>query len=158
MNKSLAIVMMGATLFVGAMTNAQEIRRTERPGSPLSNLVRVPAGYEYVFISGTTAGSGGTPIPDGADTREQVAIIYNKMKSWLEGEGMTMADIVMLRVFLVPDPATGRVDARGANEAYAQFFGSADQPILPSRITLPTTLNGRAMAEIEAIAAKKVGP
>ncbi|EQB01944.1 hypothetical protein L288_17130 [Sphingobium quisquiliarum P25] len=135
--------------------SAEGIKRTERPGSPLSNLVRVPAGYDTVFISGTTAGSGGTPIPEGADTKAQVTIIYEKFRNWLAGEGMTMADIVMLRVHLVPDQATGRMDTKGANEAYALYFGAADQPLLPSRITLPTKLGGRAMAEIEAIAAKK---
>ncbi len=155
LQKLFGALLLGTALFSAGLVNAEEIRRTERPGSPLSNLVRVPAGYDYVFISGTTAGSGGTPIPVGADTKAQVSIIYEKFKTWLAGEGMTMGDIVMLRVFLVPDPNTGRVDTRGANEAYAMFFGSAEQPVLPSRITLPTSLGGRAMAEIEAIAAKK---
>jgi enamine deaminase RidA (YjgF/YER057c/UK114 family) len=118
--------------------------------------VTVPAGYATTYISGTSAGSGGFAIPEGADTQAQVAIIYDRFKSWLAAEGLSLGDIVMLRVFLKPDPAKGgKMDTAGANAAFDMFFGTKAQPNKPARITLPAELGGRAMAEIEAVVAHK---
>lgn len=128
------------------------IKRVDRPTTTISNLVTVPPGYAFSFIAGTTAGSGGTAVPAGADTKAQAILIYEKFKAWLAAEGLSLADVVMMRVFLVADPATGQMDTKGANDAYNLFFGTAAQPNKPARSTFQVAgLGGRAtLVEIEA--------
>lgn len=135
-----------------AQAQPAPVKRVDRPTTTISNLVTVPPGYALSFISGTTAGSGGTPIPPGSDTKAQTIIIYEKFKSWLAAEGLGMGDIVMMRVFLVADPKTGQMDTKGANDAYNLYFGTAAQPKKPARLTLQVVGFGGqgSLVEIEA--------
>lgn len=152
-----AVLAMAAAAGAASAAPLKTIKRTDRPTSPISNLVVVPPGYATGYISGTTSGSGGTKTPEGADTKAQGVIIYEKFKTWLEAEGLSMADIVSMRVYLVASPATGRMDTRGANEAYSQFFGTADQPNKPARATVQVAALGgpTTLIEIEAVYAYK---
>jgi enamine deaminase RidA (YjgF/YER057c/UK114 family) len=140
----------------GAQTPAP-IKRTDRPTTTISNLVTVPPGYSTVYISGTTSGSGGTPTPPDADTKAQTVIIYEKFKTWLAAEGLTMGDIVSMRVYLVADATKGRMDTAGANAAYDLFFGTPAQPNKPARATIQVAALGgpTTLVEIEAVVAKR---
>jgi enamine deaminase RidA (YjgF/YER057c/UK114 family) len=56
-------------------------------------------------------------------------------------------------VYLVPDPATGKIDFAGMNEAYKMYFGTKDQPNKPVRATIQAGLVvPGALVEIEAVA------
>ncbi|HTI67093.1 MAG TPA: Rid family hydrolase, partial [Caulobacteraceae bacterium] len=65
-----------------------------------------------------------------------------------EAEGLSFADVTMMNVYLVGDPAKeGKMDAAGMNEAYRLYFGTPAQPNKPARVTVqvaalggPTTL------------------
>jgi enamine deaminase RidA (YjgF/YER057c/UK114 family) len=151
----IAAVTTAAPQSAGAQT--APIQRTDRPTTTISNLVTVPPGYSTVYISGTTSGSGGTPTPAGADTKAQTVIIYEKFKTWLAGEGLTMGDVVSMRVYLVADAARGRMDTAGANAAYDMFFGTPAQPNKPARATIQVAALGgpTTLVEIEAVAAKR---
>lgn len=146
-----ALMLLGTASYAGAREG--QITRDQRANAPISNLVTVPPGHSLTFIAGTSAGSEGTVIPEGADTEAQVTTIYEKIRGWLAKRNLTLGDIVMLRVHLSPDPKTGNIDAKGAHSAYLRYFGTAEQPNLPARVTLPTHLHGNTLAEIEAIAA-----
>ena len=69
-----------------------------------------------------------------------------------------MADVVMMRVLLVGDPAKeGKMDFPGMMEAYKTYFGTATQPNKPSRITsqVASLVQDGMLVEIEVQAAKK---
>jgi enamine deaminase RidA (YjgF/YER057c/UK114 family) len=133
------------------------IKRVDRPTTTIANIVTVPPGYATLYISGTTSGSGGTPTPPGSDTKAQTVIIYEKFTTWLASEGLTMGDIVSMRVYLVADQTKGRMDTAGANAAYDMFFGTAAQPNKPARATIQVAALGgpTTLVEIEAVAAKR---
>jgi enamine deaminase RidA (YjgF/YER057c/UK114 family) len=63
-----------------------------------------------------------------------------------------------MRVLLVGDPAKGgKMDFMGMMEAYKTFFGTAEQPNKPSRITSQVSglVAGGMLVEIEVQAARK---
>jgi enamine deaminase RidA (YjgF/YER057c/UK114 family) len=69
-----------------------------------------------------------------------------------------MGDVVMMRVLLVGDPAKGgKMDFPGMMESYKTFFGTAEQPNKPSRITSQITalVQPGMLVEIEVQAARK---
>jgi enamine deaminase RidA (YjgF/YER057c/UK114 family) len=68
-----------------------------------------------------------------------------------------MGDIVMMRVYMVADPAMeNRLDFAGMNAAYAKFFGTADQPNKPARSTVQVAalVTQGALLEVEVQAAR----
>ena len=64
----------------------------------------------------------------------------NVIQNILKEQGLAMSDVVQMRVYLVPDPATGKADFAGMNDAYRQFFGTKEQPNKPVRATIITSL------------------
>ena len=91
------------------------------------------------------------------DTEAQALSIFTKMKAQLAEMGLTMGDMVKLTVFLVGDPKNGgKMDRDGLTRAYKKFFGTADQPNLPTRSAFQISALARPqqLIEIEGIAAK----
>lgn len=125
-----------------------QVKRVGPPTAGIASVVSVPPGMGVVYVAGMTAGGGGQPIPATMDTKAQTIAVLDKLKAALAGEGLTFADVTMMNVYLVGDPAKeGRMDAAGMNEAYRTYFGTADQPNKPARVTVqvaglgsPTTL------------------
>src|SRR5690242_10447646 len=109
----------GACVALAVAGAAQaQVKRTGAPTAVISSVVAVPAGYETIYIAGSTAGMPGQPITESMDTKAQTTIILNKLKETLAAEKMTLGDVVMARVYLVGTPATGgRMDAAGMNDA-----------------------------------------
>lgn len=142
-----------------------DIARTVNPAMtvPIATSVRVPAGHDLVFISGMIPATADPSAPPGTraaygDTRTQTLSVLARLGAALEAEGLTFADVVVARVFLVGDPELGgRMDFAGLNQAFGQFFGSAEQPNRPARtvvqvVALPAP---GAMVEIDFIAAAR---
>jgi enamine deaminase RidA (YjgF/YER057c/UK114 family) len=79
-----------------------------------------------------------------------------KLKAVVEGAGYKMSDVVNAKVYLVADPATGKMDFQGMNTAFKTFFGTAANPNKPSRVTVQiAALAGPgSLVEIELVAAK----
>jgi enamine deaminase RidA (YjgF/YER057c/UK114 family) len=147
---------------------AQEIKRTGIPGStfPISLAVTVPARAQITFFAGTLADVANPDAPKGSyeaygDTNTQTTSILKKLEKLLAAEGLTLADVVKVNVFLVGDPKLdGKMDFAGLNAAYGQFFGSASQPNKPVRTALQVAalpMPG-GLLEIEATAAKVITP
>ncbi len=136
-------------------------RKLATPTAMIASSISVPAGSDLVFLSGST----GSPINPAdtdsptafGDTKAQTLSILTKMKAQLATMGLGMGDIVKLTVFLVGDPAMGgKMDRDGMTASYKQFFGTPDQPNVPTRSTVQVAALGRpqTLVEIEAIVAK----
>ena len=74
----------------------------------------------------------------------------------LKAQGLGMGDIVQMDVFLAPDPATGKMDFAGMNEAYSTYFGTADQPNKPVRAAMQVAALATSwgLVEIQVVAVK----
>ncbi len=120
------------------------------PASPIGAGAIVPAGSELFFVSG---------IPGDAkagDTAAQTVDALTKLGKVLTDNGYSFSDVVNAKVYLVADPATGKMDFMGMNNAFKTFFGTATEPNKPSRVTVQiAALAGPgSLVEIELVAAK----
>ena len=118
--------------------------------SPISAGAIVPAGSTLFFVSG---------IPGDAkagNTQAQTMDSLTKLKGVLEANGYTLADVVNAKVYLVADPATGKMDFQGMNTAFKTFFGTTAEPNKPSRVTvqIAALAGAGSLVEIELVAAK----
>jgi enamine deaminase RidA (YjgF/YER057c/UK114 family) len=151
----------GVLAFAGAAGAAAPaaIEHFGAPTAGIATAVFVPAGADTMYVSGmtppATSAAGVTPAVYG-DTETQTIGVLKRIEDALKAKGMTMADVVMLRVLLVNDPAKGGMDFAGMNKGYATFFGTATQPNKPARITSQITqlVNPAFLVEIEAQAAR----
>ena len=149
-----------AALIVSAgAVNAAELKRIGAPNSPIASAVVVPPGSTTVYVSGITP-KAVTPAANGApavfgDIKVQTSSVLTQISDILKGEDMTMGDVVMMRVYMAAD-STGAIDTAGMNEVFRTFFGAADQPNKPSRVTFQVArlVNPALLIEIEAQAAK----
>lgn len=152
-----------AALFAPS-TAAQEITRNRIPGSdfPIAQSVQVPGASELVFVSGAVP----RPIIDGGDpndpatygdTEAQTVSVLQEVQRRLQHLEMDLGDVVMMRAYLVGTPDTGgRMDFAGFMRGYTQFFGTAEQPHLPSRSAFQIAGLARPgwYVEIEVVAAR----
>ena len=119
-------------------------------GAPIGAGAIVPAGSTIFFISG---------IPGSAkagNTEAQTMDSLTKLGGVLKSQGYTFADVVNAKVYLVADPATGKMDFMGMNTAFKTFFGTATEPNKPSRVTVQVAglASPGSLVEIELTAAK----
>ncbi len=141
---------------MGTQATAAEVTRVSAGSFPISSAVVVPPGAQFAYVSGTTAPAPAAGTPAG-DTEAQTVGALGRISDLLKAQGMSLADVVMLRVYLVADPAKGgHMDFSGMMAGYTQFFGTAAQPNKPARTTVQVAgLAGPgALVEIEAQAAK----
>ncbi len=153
-------------LMIAASGNvaAHEVKRNKTPGSdfPIAQSVQVPGGTELVFVSGAVP----RPIVEGGDrndpatfgdTEAQTVSVLKEIESRLNRLGLDLGNVVMMRAYLVGTPETGgRMDFAGFMRGYTQFFGTEEQPNLPSRSAFQ--IAGLALpswyVEIEVVAAR----
>ena len=98
----------------------------------------------------------GTPAVYG-NTEQQTMGALTAIETTLKGQGLAMADVVEMQVFMVGDPAKGgKLDFDGMNASYGKFFGTTEQPNRPVRaaVQLAALANPNALVEIMVIAVK----
>jgi enamine deaminase RidA (YjgF/YER057c/UK114 family) len=129
------------------------------PTSPIAGGVAIPAGAAWVWTSGTgppvvNTDAPATDIARYGDTKTQARGVLKSIETQLAAQGLTMADVVYLRCYLVADPAKGTLDVDGWNAAYREFFGTAANPTKPARSTLGVAalVLPLWLVEIEAVA------
>ncbi len=136
------------------------VRHIQDPDRPIATGVW--AG-DTLYLSGQLA----SPVTP-ADTAKGAAAIYGdteaqsmsaltKIQAALKTEGLTMADVVMMHVYLAGDPAKGgKLDFPGMMSAYTRFFGTKEQPNKPARSAMQVAALAApwALVEIEVIAVK----
>jgi enamine deaminase RidA (YjgF/YER057c/UK114 family) len=129
---------------------------------PIAQAVEIPAGQNLVFLSGAgpdiadKSADKDSPAAYG-DTKTQTLNTLRKIEANLKSMGLAMKDVVKMQVFLVGDPALGgKMDFAGLMESYRQFFGTLDQPNLPSRSAMKVAglANPGWLVEIEVTAVR----
>ena len=145
---------------VSSAAQAQEIRRSGPPQSPISTSVAAPPGSLLVYVSGTVPDPVDASAPQGSvqrfgDTAAQTRSILRKIEAELRAQGLGLGDVVMMRVFLVAPPGQSRMDFMGMMTAYREFFGTQAQPLRPARSTMQVAglVDPGWLVEIEATAA-----
>jgi enamine deaminase RidA (YjgF/YER057c/UK114 family) len=129
--------------------------------SPQQRIASAVWAGDTLYVSGMTAPPvtpadkvKGTPALFG-DTEEQTMGALTAIETTLKGQGLTMADVVEMQVFMVGDPAKGgKLDFAGMNASYGKFFGTAEQPNRPVRaaVQLAALANPNALVEIMVVA------
>jgi len=130
------------------------------PRSPISSNVSVPANKAVFWTSGTVPSVADTSAPAGSaarfgDTKTQGISILRNIENQLKEKGLTMRDVIYLRVYVVADKNKGNTfDYQGWFDAYAQFFGTQANPTKPARSTVGVAglVNPEWLIEIEAFA------
>ena len=153
----------GAILLAAAANaSAQPVKRVGPGTSPISTSVEVPAGSQLVYVSGTVPDALKPEAAAGSverfgDTEAQTRSILGKIEKQLRQHGLTMADVVMMRVFLVAPPGQERMDFQGMMRGYSAFFGTPQQPNKPARSTMQVAglVDPGWLVEIEVTAAQK---
>ena len=151
-------------LALNGAANAQEVIRHRTPGSnfPIAAAVEVPAGKTIVYVSGmvprvTNEQSPRNSTASFGDTKAQTVSVLQAIEQALQRMNLSMKDVVKMQACLVPDPAKeNRMDFAGFMEGYTQFFGTAEQPNLPSRSVMAVAglVNPGWLVEIEVTAVR----
>jgi enamine deaminase RidA (YjgF/YER057c/UK114 family) len=148
------ILLMG-TAFLAAVASpalAQDaVVRDNPPGlftSPrFTNVVEVPARTTLVFVSGLTAQG-----PDGAapkDAKGQADAVFRNLRTALAARGLTPADVIQVRGFLVDIQAT----LPAYRQAAGNFFGASPPPA-STVVGVTGLVRPDLLLEVELIAAK----
>ncbi|QQQ02251.1 RidA family protein [Lysobacter enzymogenes] len=127
---------------------------------PFLAATTLPPGCELVLLSGHTppvidASAPADSIAAYGDTFAQTDGTLGEPQRSLRGLGLTMGDLVQLRVYVVGDPALGgRMDNEGFSRAYARWFGTPEQPrlVARTRVQVAGLVNPGWLVEIEAVA------
>jgi enamine deaminase RidA (YjgF/YER057c/UK114 family) len=148
------------SLWLAGTAQASEIRRVGGD-FPIAASVEVPAGSRLVYISGSVPDAVAPQAPQGSverfgDTEAQTRSVLTKIEAALKAHGLTLGDVVMMRVFLVAPPAERRMDFAGMMRGYSSFFGTARQPNKPARSTMQVAglVDPGWLVEIEVTAAQ----
>lgn len=155
-------IVAGLALAVSATpAAAQQVQREAAPGAPIANSVEAPPGSRIVWVSGTVPEAANPAAPPGSverygDTATQTRSILRTLETRLRAHGMTLGDVVMMRIFLVAPPGQDQMDFGGMMTAYREFFGTAAQPNRPARSTMEVSglVDRGWLVEIEVTAAK----
>jgi enamine deaminase RidA (YjgF/YER057c/UK114 family) len=141
-------------------SSAQGVRRIQPATAAIATAVWHG---DTLYVSGQVPdpvkpAAQGSPAVYAPDTRTQSENVFRKIEGILKEQGLGMADVVMMHVYLVGDPATGgKMDFAGMMAAYTQHFGSAAQPNKPARSTVQVAslVAPGALVEIEVIAVRQ---
>jgi enamine deaminase RidA (YjgF/YER057c/UK114 family) len=164
MKQGLSAVGFCASLLIGVSAWAQDVVRHRIPNSnfPIAQAVEVPAGKTTVYVSGavpivTDQAAERNTVAAYGDTKTQTESVLRAIEKTLAGMNLKMGDVIKMQVFLVGDSAKGgRMDFAGFMEGYTQFFGTKDQPNLPSRSVFQVAglANPGFLVEIEVTAVR----
>lgn len=141
-----------------------DVTRNKIPNSnfPIALSVQVPPTADMIFMSGTVPQTINPEAEPGSreaygDTEAQTVSTLVELSRRLNQLGLTLGDVVMMRAYLVGDPEMdGKMDFAGFMRGYTQFFGTEEQPNLPSRSAFQIAGLARPawLVELEVVAAK----
>ena len=144
-----------------APLHAEAPKRMGSPESPIASSVEVPEGSRLVYVSGQVPDVADATAAEGSverfgDTEAQTRSVIRKIETALKPHGLTLGDVVMMRVFLVAPPGQARMDFTGMMRGYRAFFGTREQPNKPARSTMQVggLVDAGWLVEIEVTAAK----
>src|SRR5580700_10752606 len=118
-----------------------EVIRYPIPNStfPIAQAVEVKGNVSTFYVSGQVPPVVNKDFDTNTreaygDTTTQTVGALNRIKTILDGFGLSMGDVVKMQVFLVHTPASP-MDFKAFMDGYTQFFGGS-QPNLPARSVL----------------------
>jgi enamine deaminase RidA (YjgF/YER057c/UK114 family) len=138
-----------------------EVVRHPIPNSsfPIAQSVQVSGNATTFYVSGqvppvVNKDADPSSVSAYGDTKTQTVGVLNRIKAILEGQGLSMGDVVKMQVFLVHS-TSAPMDFKAFMEGYTQFFGGS-QPNLPARsvVGVASLANPGFLVEIEVIAVK----
>jgi enamine deaminase RidA (YjgF/YER057c/UK114 family) len=140
---------------------AQDVVRTGTAQAPIATSVELPPDSRIVYVSGTVPEVADPSAPEGSvqrygDTAAQTRSVLRRIEAQLRAHGLTLGDIVMMRVFLVAPPGQAQMDFAGMMTAYREYFGTEIQPNKPARSTMEVAglVDPGWLVEIEVTAAE----
>jgi enamine deaminase RidA (YjgF/YER057c/UK114 family) len=155
----------GAYAFAGsekADLKSDKVAFFGTPASSISSSVSIPKQYNQLWISGTVPPvlnrNGETLYERYGNTEKQAEGIFKNLESQLEAKGLSLKDVVYLRVYVVPDPEKGdKPDYQGFFNAYGKYFNTEENPVKTARSTMgvDSLVNSDWLIEIEAFVAYK---
>jgi enamine deaminase RidA (YjgF/YER057c/UK114 family) len=91
------------------------------------------------------------------DTAEQTRSVLRAIEATLSELDLTLSDVVRMQVFLVTPEGDEAMDFRGFMEGYTEFFGTEEQPNLPTRSVFEVAglANPGWLVEIEVAAVRE---
>jgi enamine deaminase RidA (YjgF/YER057c/UK114 family) len=131
-------------------------------GPPTQKFANAIWAGDTLYVAGQMASpitpadpAKGTPAAYG-DTQAQTLSALKTIETILKAQGLTLADVVQMDVFLAPDPATGKMDFAGMNAAYSTYFGTPEQPNKPVRAAMQVAALATSwgLVEIQVVAVK----
>ena len=142
--------------------NSQEVEKPEvirfdRAGAPILKGVKVPAERDMYFASGIVAYPKDESKPAGdrerfGNTYEQSVSALKRIEEYLGEEGLTLKDVVAMKVYVAPDPLNNnKPDFDGWFKAYGEFFNNDSNPnkVARSTIGVYTLVNPDVLVEVE---------
>ncbi|MDP1580784.1 MAG: RidA family protein [Candidatus Didemnitutus sp.] len=125
----------------------------------IASGVAIPAGRAGFWTSGTVPTQvnkdGATVYERYGDTYAQAVSCLRNIEAVLAQKGLTMKEVVYLRVYLTPDAAKdNQTDYPGWFKAYGEFFNNAQNPAKTARSTVGvhSLVSPDWLIEIEAFA------
>ena len=157
-----ALIACGCTAHASVETgrSADRVVFTGTGEGPISSGVVVPANRAYYWTSGIAPSVLNASAPAGSrerygDTKTQAIGILRVIESQLRERGLSLSDVVYMRVYVAPDKFKNNTyDFPGWFEAYGQFFNNATNPVRVARSSLGVAqlVNPDWLIEIEAVA------
>lgn len=137
------------------------LHRTPVPGSrsPISRAVEVGTGRRLVVFSAqmppvVKADADPRSLEAFGDTRQQTEGCLERIETVLREAGLTLDDLVGVRVYLVADPRTGAMDFDGFNAGWARFFERAAAHPTRTVVHVAGLVNPGWLLELEPTAAR----
>jgi len=155
-----AIVTLVTALGFAGRAEAQSVKHIQTANSGIATAVWVG---DILYVSGqlpspATPADRATNKPAVWDnTQAQAENAFAKIETILKEQGLGMGDVVMMRVYMVADPAMdNKLDFAGMNAAYNKYFGTPAQPNKPARSTVQVAalVNAGPLLEVEVQAAR----
>lgn len=144
-----------------------EVTRHPIPDSdfPILQAVEVPPEATLVYLSGTVpmvveeTAEEGSPERYG-DTAAQTESTLTSIRNKLEALDLTMGDVIKMQAYLVAPEGADVMDFSGFMEGYTKFFGTEEQPNLPTRSVFAVAglANPSWLVEIEVVAVRPQTP
>lgn len=159
----LRMIGLGTALMIAvSATNAQTtVKRVYGPAA--QKFANAVWAGDTLYVAGQMATpqtpadkANGRPAVYG-DTEAQTESALRNIETILKAQGLTLADVVQMDVFLAPDPAKdNKMDFAGMNAAYSKVFGTADQPNKPVRAAMQVAALAApwGLVEIQVVAVK----
>jgi enamine deaminase RidA (YjgF/YER057c/UK114 family) len=141
-------------LLVTASAYGQSVHRIPLPNGSTFPISQGVWSGNTLYLSGMldpAVGKGSA-----ADTKAQTAGAIKSIQQALAAQKLSLADVVMMHVYLAADPSSGKMDFAGFMAGYTQFFGTTEQPNKPARSAMQVAALAvpGALVEIEIIAVR----